>query len=147
MAVTVGSVHHLRLSVTDVERATAFYTEVLGFRVAVDGPPPLSDPGYWLTKDNLQGGVVLTNGELELGLRPCDEPRTRAGDRFDPRRVGLDHVSFRVGAAKDLQAVRDLCESRGHEHGEPTELAPFGIVVLSITDPDGIQVELTAPLS
>lgn len=34
----------------------------------------------------------------------------------------------------------------GHEHGELAELAPFGIAVLSITDPDGIQLELTAPL-
>ena len=31
-------------------------------------------------------------------------------------------------------------------HGEITRLASFGIDVLSFEDPDGIQLELTAPV-
>ncbi|MDT8915218.1 VOC family protein [Amycolatopsis sp. PS_44_ISF1] len=144
MTTTVGPVHHLRLTVTDVARAQAFYTEVLGLSVAVAEPPAQDDPDYWLMLSNLQGGVVLTNGSFQLGLRPCDEPRRHAGDRFDPRRVGLDHVSFQVGGHEELGRIRELCARRGYEHGEITELKPIGIAVLSVTDPDGIQLELTA---
>jgi glyoxylase I family protein len=143
---TVGAVHHLRLTVTDVARARDFYTRVLGFSVAVDALPATDDPQYWLMLHNLQGGIVLTNGQLQLGLRPCDDPRRHAGDRFDPRRVGLDHVSFAVRDREELAEIRGRCAVGGHEHGEITELGPFGIAVLSITDPDGIQLELTAAL-
>ncbi|MGH9038990.1 MAG: VOC family protein [Acidimicrobiia bacterium] len=31
---SVGPVHHIRLSVNDLERSRAFYTELLGFQVA-----------------------------------------------------------------------------------------------------------------
>ena len=31
---SIGPVHHLRLTVTDVERSRAFYTELLGFHAA-----------------------------------------------------------------------------------------------------------------
>jgi hypothetical protein len=34
----------------------------------------------------------------------------------------------------------------GVEPGEVTDLTPFGIALISISDPDGIQLELTAPL-
>ena len=35
-----GPIHHVRMAVTDVQRSTTFYTEVLGFSVALDAPPP-----------------------------------------------------------------------------------------------------------
>ena len=40
---TLGTVHHIRLTVTDLERSKAFYTEVLGFQVAIDTLPPEDD--------------------------------------------------------------------------------------------------------
>jgi catechol 2,3-dioxygenase-like lactoylglutathione lyase family enzyme len=83
---TLGPIHHLRLTVTDVERSRAFYTELLGFQIAMDTPPPVEDPHHDLTLDLLQGGIVLANGDLLLGLRPVDAGR--ATDRFDPFRCG-----------------------------------------------------------
>jgi hypothetical protein len=41
---SLGPVHHPRLTVTDVQRSRAFYTELLGFQIAVDAPPPADDP-------------------------------------------------------------------------------------------------------
>ena len=32
---SLGPVHHLRLTVTNVERSRAFYTELLGFQIAM----------------------------------------------------------------------------------------------------------------
>jgi glyoxylase I family protein len=141
---SLGPVHHLRLTVTDVERSRAFYTELLGFQVAMDAPPPAGDPHHDLTVDVLQDGIVLANGDLLIGLRPVDAER--AGDRFDPFRCGLDHMSFGVPARADLEAAVREFEERGVEHGGITELPPFAIAVLPFKDPDGIALELTAPL-
>ena len=143
---SVGPIHHVRMTVTDVERSKAFYTEVLGFQVAVEAPPPADDPHHDLVRDSLQGGVVLVNGGLLFGLRPVDADRLAGGDRFDPFRVGLDHVSFTMGSRDDLLAAAKVLDDHGVEHGEVTDLTPFGIALLSVSDPDGIQLELTAPL-
>ena len=47
----------------------AFYTELLGFQIAMDAPPPADDPHHGLATDLLQGGIVMVNGDLLLGLR------------------------------------------------------------------------------
>jgi glyoxylase I family protein len=134
---SLGPVHHLRLTVTDVERARAFYTELLGFQIA-------DDPHHDLATDLLQGGIVMVNGDLLLGLRPVDAKR--ASDRFDPFRCGLDHLSFAVAGRAELEAAVQAFQERGVEHSEITDLPPFGIAVLPFKDPDGVALELTAPL-
>ena len=138
--VPTGAVHHLRLTVTDIERSRAFYTELLGFDVAVESPPP-DDPSANEAFKVLFGGVVMTRGNLIMGLRPA----APSGDRFDSDRVGLDHLSFSVGSRDDLEDALRLFDERGVSHGEITALPSFGIDVLSFEDPDGVQLELTAP--
>ena len=143
----IGLVNHVRVAVTDVERSKAFYTEVLGFAVGLDGPPPPDDANYEAVADALQGGVVLTHEGMLFGLRPTDADRTQAGDRFDPFRVGLDHISFTVPARSDLDAAIKLFDERGVPHGPIRELAAFGLAFLAFFDPDGIALELTAPIA
>jgi catechol 2,3-dioxygenase-like lactoylglutathione lyase family enzyme len=91
----------------------------------------------------LFGGVVMARGNLIMGLRPM----APATDRFHPDRAGLDHLSFGVPARGDLEQAVLLFDERGVTHGEITRLPAFGIDVLSFEDPDGIQLELTAPVS
>jgi glyoxylase I family protein len=141
---SLGPVHHLRLTVTDVERSRAFYTELLGFQVAMDAPPAAGDPHHELAVEILQGGIVMANGDLLMGLRPVDAEH--AGDRFSPFRCGLDHLSFGVASKADLEAAVRAFEERGVQHGGITDLPPFGIAVLPFKDPDGLALELTAPL-
>ena len=76
-----------------------------------------------------------------MGLRPM----APEGDRFDPDRVGLDHLSFSVASRDDLEQAARLFDEQGVPHGEITRLPSFGIDVLPFEDPDGIQLELTAP--
>ena len=137
-----GDIHHLRLTVTDVQRSRDFYTSLLGFQVAVESPPP-DDPAAAETHRVLFGGVVMSRGNLIMGLRPM----APATDHFDPDRVGLDHLSFGVAGRGDLEQAVRLFDERGVTHGEITRLPSFGIDVLSFEDPDGIQLELTAPVS
>jgi len=139
---TVSQVHHLRLTVTDVQRSREFYTGLLGFEVVAESPPP-GDPAAAETFKVLFGGVVMARGNLVLGLRPM----AAAGDRFDPDRVGLDHLSFGVASRAELEQAAALFDEHGVTHGVITPLAAFGIEVLSFEDPDGMQLELTAPVT
>ena len=142
-----GPVHHVRMAVTDVERSTTFYTEVLGFSVALDAPPPPEDEHHDVLVDSLQGGVILVHQGMFFGLRPVDEERAARPDRFDPFRVGLDHLSFSVPTRADLGAAIRLLDERGVEHGPIRDLVPLGLSFLAFFDPDGIALELTAPIS
>jgi glyoxylase I family protein len=136
-----GDIHHLRLTVTDLRRSREFYTGLLGFQVAVESPPP-GDPAEAEAFKILFGGVVMIRGNLIMGLRPM-APGT---DRFDPDRAGLDHLSFSVPARADLEQAIRVFDEHGVAHGEITRLPSFGIDVLPFEDPDGIQLELTAPI-
>jgi glyoxylase I family protein len=139
--IAVDGVHHLRLTVTDVQRSREFYTGLLGFQVAAESPPP-GDPAADEVFSILFGGIVMIRGNLIMGLRPM----APAGDRFDPDRVGLDHLSFGVASREELEEAARLFDERGVTHGEITRLPSFGIDVLPFTDPDGVQLELTAPV-
>jgi glyoxylase I family protein len=140
--IRVGVPHHVRLTVTDVDRSRAFYTQVLGFDVALEGPPDDDPDG--VVADTLQGGVVLTNAGVLIGLRPVDA--AHAGDRFDPFRVGLDHLSFAVDSRADLDTAVALLDEHGVAHGPIRELPAMGMAFLAAFDPDGIALELTAAL-
>lgn len=139
--IELGSIHHLRLTVTDIERSRAFYTGLLGFNVAAEAPQsddPKSDPTYPV----LWGGCVMAKGNYLLGLRPV----AGKGDHFDEDRVGLDHLSFSVESRAAMDEAIRLLDERGVPHGEVRELTSFGICVLPFRDPDNIQLELTSPL-
>jgi catechol 2,3-dioxygenase-like lactoylglutathione lyase family enzyme len=140
--IATGGIHHLRLTVTDVNRSREFYTELLGFEIAVDSPPE-GDPGAEAAYPVLWGGCVMVRGDLLMGLRPV----APSGDRFDENRVGLDHLSFNVGSRAELEAAAELFDERGVPHGPIKVLEGFGILVLPFRDPDNIQVELTAPIA
>ncbi|MGW4092835.1 VOC family protein [Nocardia sp. NPDC004750] len=141
MIETTGT-HHIRLTVTDIARSRAFYRDVLGFPIAAESPGSPDDPEVRVDPMRLFGGVVFQANGMLLGLRPVADP----ADRFDSERVGLDHLSFTVPARDDLAAAAARLADAGIEHGEITEMADFGIAILSFSDPDGIHLELTAPL-
>ncbi len=107
---------------------------------------PEDDEFYGVLVENLQGGLVLMNAGTFIGLRPCDTARQSDKDSFDPFRVGLDHMSWTVESRDVLEAAMANLEERGIPHGGITELIPFGIALLPFKDPDGIQLEICAPL-
>ena len=130
-SIQTGGVHHLRLTVSDAERAREFYTTVLNFQVAV----PLSN------------GYLLSNGSVLLGIGSAPEQAT-AGDRFDENRVGLDHLSFSVSSRQALDEAARVLDEHGIPNGGVKDLgADFGSYILAFRDPDNIQLELTAPYS
>jgi glyoxylase I family protein len=140
--ISTTGVHHMRLTVTDLARSRAFYTEVLGFDVAAESPGSPDDPAVRTDPAQLYGGIVLVTNGMLFGLRPVAE----GGDRFVSERVGLDHLSFTVASRDALVEARDKLEAHGVPHGEVTDLPDWGIAILSFSDPDGTHLELTAAL-
>ena len=139
--IELGAIHHIRLTVTEINRSREFYTELLGFQIAAEAPAshdPKSDPSYPV----LWGGVVMARGNYLLGLRPVADK----GDSFDEDRVGLDHLSFNVESRAAMNAAIKVLDEHGVTHGEVRELTAFGICVMPFRDPDNIQLELTSPL-
>ena len=134
--------HHVRLTVSDLARSRAFYEEVLGFEIAAQSPGDPSDPAVREDPAQLYGGVVYQTNGILFGLRPV----ASAHDAFDSTRTGLDHVSFAVANRAALNSAVVALEDRGITHGEVTVLEGFGIAILSFSDPDGVHLELTAPL-
>jgi len=127
----VGGVHHLRLTVTDVDRAKDFYTEELGFAVVME-----LNPGYF-----------LSNGSVGLGLGPHPDPANAApNDRFDENRVGLDHLNFGVGSRDELERAARVLNGRGVPRGEIKDLgAAFGLYVRTFSVPVNVHLELSTP--
>lgn len=128
--ITTGAVHHVALTVSDVVRAAEFYTKLLGFQKLLDFGPR----------------ILVGNGSVIIGLTPPTDPaQAIQGDRFNENRLGLDHLSFSVASRADLENAVRLLDEHGIGHGEITDLDGLGITILSLRDPDNIQIELTAP--
>lgn len=128
--ISTGAVHHLALTVSDVARSRAFYTDLLGFQMIMEFGPR----------------ALLSNGSMVLALTPPADPaQAIQDDRFNENRLGLDHLSFSVGSHADLENAVQLFDAQGVSHGEIKDLGPIGIYVLALRDPDNIQIELTAP--
>ncbi|HKA12377.1 MAG TPA: VOC family protein [Candidatus Dormibacteraeota bacterium] len=140
--IATSGIHHLRLTVTDIDRSREFYTGLLGFDVAAESPPA-DDPTAEAVYQVLWGGIVMVRGNLLMGLRPV----APENDRFDEDRVGLDHLSFSVDSREELEKAARIFDQRGVQHGEIKTLSSFGIHVLPFRDPDNIQIELTAPIT
>ena len=119
-------IHHLRLTVSDIERSIKFYADVLGFEVRMRFG---------------QNSALLHDGNLGLGLNtpwheiPADQLR------FDEARVGLDHIGFRVNSPDEVRQAIEHLDGLGIPHSgfKPGRLPESCLVVFR--DPDNIQLE------
>ena len=140
-AVSPTGLHHVRLTVTDIARSKAFYTTLLGSEPIIDQSAHVDEPGVKESQEQFYGGCVFAVGDQILGLRPVAEP----GDRFSSTRVGLDHVGIQVESRSDLDKAVERLDADGVQHGEITDIG--SMVILSIQDPDDINLELAFPTS
>jgi glyoxylase I family protein len=124
--------HHLGLTVRDVERSADWYTSVLGFeRVGEFAAPGGERRKIFLRHPNF---------DLRVGLT---EHRAASSDTFDETRIGLDHLAFRADTAAELAQWQARLVAARVPH---TPVAPAnsitGASVLVFRDPDGIQLEI-----
>ncbi|WP_204913266.1 VOC family protein [Microlunatus spumicola] len=138
-AVSPAGIHHLRLTVTDIARSKAFYTRLLGREPVIDQSDAVDEPGVREDQSRFYGGVVYSFGDQVLGLRPV----APAEDTFSSTRVGLDHVGLLVASRTDLDKAAERLSADGVPHGEVTDIG--SMLILSVQDPDDINLELCFP--
>jgi catechol 2,3-dioxygenase-like lactoylglutathione lyase family enzyme len=121
-------IHHLTLRVTNPEWSARFYEDALGVSV-----------------ERLEDRCRFKVGQTVVVLRE-PLPGTPAGDRFSERRIGLDHVSFGVAMAAELERLAQRLRELGAEVGSLEHDPAGGGVGLAFRDPDGIQLEFYADI-
>ena len=133
------SVHHVALTVTDLETSREWYTRLLGAEAVLDEPvPPLDGHhrGFHHVVFALPGGALFA-----LHAHGA----TDRSQLFDEFRPGLDHVSFGCADRGELERWQERLDELGVKHGGIAEDAiGYG---LSFRDPDNISLELWSPRS
>jgi len=63
------------------------------------------------------------------------------------RKPGCEQLHSPSQLRADLVTAHQKLDDAGIPHGEVTDLGDAGLAILSFSDPDGVHLELTAPLS
>ena len=122
------AVHHVGVTVTDLERSVAFY-EGLGFRRAATFGPP--DGSRTIVQLSLGDGMVELFAYRD-GVAPSGAPAAPL--------AGLKHIGL---STADVRATLAELEVAGLvEPGIPVNETGTGITMAFITDPDGTSIEL-----
>jgi glyoxylase I family protein len=131
----IAGIHHLSITVTDLEASLAWYQRLLGAnRVPMKFPHyEREDTGYGELLIEPRSGVVI-------GLHTNT---ANDGKHFDEARTGLDHVAFNVPTRADLVAWTARLDELGIGHSGIREGdEPFAFATVVFRDPDNIQLEL-----
>lgn len=120
---SIRSLNHAVLFVSDVQRSATFYCDVLGFeRLPVDFP----------------GGAFLRGAgsanDHDLGLFQASGPRAADGS------VGLYHLAWEVETLRELARTGERLEAAGALNGASNHAATKALYG---RDPDGIEFEVT----
>ncbi|MEO7007109.1 MAG: VOC family protein [Terrimesophilobacter sp.] len=131
-AITALQTGHVALNVTELERSQAFYQRLLGLSVAKEG-----------TDSNRRWVFLGRDGKLVLTLFQ------QSSGEFSTSTPGLHHLSFQV---ENMEQVH-TAEAIAHELKAPffhdsivahSEGSSSGGIFFA--DPDGIRLEIFAPL-
>ena len=129
----ISGIYHLSLSVRDIRESVAWFRDLLGLDQVFEED---SAEHGWI-KIGLYHAASQTRLNFTQHYRGSDEP-------FSEFRVGLDHVALRVpGGRAALEAWLARLDERGVAHS-PIKRAGYGEVI-TLRDPDNIQLELYAP--
>ena len=119
---TIKSVHHIKLTVSDLHRSKLFYEKL---------------PGFKLVAQHLDF-YMFSCGKFYVGITTHkDKQRLK---EFTEYNVGLDHVSFEVDTS--LDEILPFLDSNKIEHGEIKKLSN-NLHVLAFRDPDNILLEFS----
>jgi glyoxylase I family protein len=138
--VTQPRLHHLALTVTDLDASVQWYEAVFDVHPILDVPHP--------------GGVgrVLADADRQLMIA-LHRHDTNDSRTFIETTTGLDHAGFTVATREDLERWQQHLEANGVVRSDvadkPLTQSPIAdepyASVLVFRDPDNIQLELFAP--
>ena len=125
ISINTTGVHHVVLRSTDLERSKSFYAETLGFPLILEGA-------------NI---FLFLAGSTAFGVRG-PEADTLEGDKFNPSRVGLDHVALACDDEAELKRVAAELSEAGVENTGVKLDETLGKRYVAFKDPDRIAWEL-----
>jgi catechol 2,3-dioxygenase-like lactoylglutathione lyase family enzyme len=132
--------HHIALTVSDLDASVDWYSNVFGVNYLMDAPHT-GGLGRILADPTMQ---------LMIALHAHDDSK---GEPFHETRTGMDHVGFFLPARADLERWQDHLADHGVVRSpaadqpltqSPIADEPYGSVLV-FRDRDNIQLELFAP--
>ena len=139
----IRGIHHTAISTGDLERALAFYRDLLGFPVVFEFAWPAGTDVADMITDLRQSSaraVMLQAGNAIIELFEYASPTPRQGD---PRRPvsdhGITHICFDV---TDLDAEYQRLSAAGMTFHCPPQDLGMGLRTTYGRDPDGNVIEL-----
>lgn len=120
-----NGVHHITLRSLDLSRSRNFYVNLLGFPILLE-------------KDDL---LIVRVGNFALAIRDRGEG-TPEDDRFNPFRVGLDHIALASSGVDEIKRVAGALKANGIWTEGPKTDDTLGKTYVAFKDPDGIKLEL-----
>ena len=119
-------ISHVDLTVTDCGRAATWWTQVLGFTLVHQLRTDTYECKSLIHPSGVAVTVMTHDGTAEAGA-------------FDERRVGLDHLAFRVADRDALQQWVTHLDASGVPHSGIIDTG-YGPTVV-FRDPDNMQLE------
>jgi glyoxylase I family protein len=132
--------HHIAITVTDVDASVLWYERIFGISFRMEAPHP-GGTGKVLADEMQQLNIVLHRHDAN------------EGEGFVETRTGLDHVGLMVATRKELEAWQVHLEKHGVKRSTAADIPltqspiadeSYGSVLV-FRDPDNIQLELFAP--
>ena len=139
---TRPSLHHIALTVTDLDASIAWYEKVFNIKYQMEEAHK-GGTGKVLADDAWQLMIVLHRHDAN------------GGETFAETRTGLDQRGLVVPSRAELEAWQAHLEEIGVERSSPADRPctqspiadrPYGSVLV-FRDPDNIQLEMFAPPS
>ncbi len=131
MAAPPPRIAHIGIAVPDLQKALAFYRDVLG----VAPHPPETADGATI--------VALPFGEAQVELLEPQDPESPVAKFLAKRGPGIHHVCYRV---PDLDAALDACRAAGYRLVDEVPRTGAGGHRIAFVHPkatEGILLELT----
>jgi len=139
--------HHVGITVKDLDASIRFYHDVLGLEFS-------NEPSPWFEGEELGRAVGIPGnaglrqvslllGDTTLELLEYNHPPSATTEPLRSNNLGASHVAFLVD---DIEATKAELEAKGIEFYSPVNVVDEGVLAgwrwVYFSDPDGYPLEL-----